>query len=92
VPKGGLTVALGIIHETWHLSAACRGPESVLFFPPTLPERREEREARELHAKEICAQCEVREECLEFALRVREPHGIWGGLTEVERRRLLPRD
>ncbi len=83
-------MALGIIHETWHLRAACRGPESALFFPPSWAERREEREAREAHAKDICMQCSVRVECLEFALRVREPHGIWGGLTEAERRRLLP--
>jgi WhiB family redox-sensing transcriptional regulator len=85
-------VALGIIHETWHLKAACRGPESMLFFPPSLPERREEREIREARAKQICAQCAVQRDCLDFALRVREPHGIWGGLTESERRRTLPRD
>jgi WhiB family redox-sensing transcriptional regulator len=85
-----LGVALGIIHETWHLKASCRGPESAWFFPPPLPERREERERRETKAKEICFVCPVRRECLEFALRVREPHGIWGGLTEAERRRLLP--
>ncbi len=35
-------------------------------------------------------QCIVRQDCLDFALRVHEPHGIWGGLTEAERRRLLP--
>ena len=83
-------MALGIIHETWHLKAACRGPESVLFFPPSAPERREDREARETKAKQICRVCPVRSDCRDFALRVREPHGIWGGLTEVERRRLLP--
>jgi WhiB family redox-sensing transcriptional regulator len=85
-------VALGILHETWHLDAQCRGPESTLFFPPALPERREERELREARAKAICARCAVQRECLDFALRVREPHGIWGGLTEAERRRRLPRD
>jgi WhiB family redox-sensing transcriptional regulator len=83
-------VAVGIIHETWHIKAACRGPESALFFPPSLPERREDREAREARAKQICFECHVRQECLDFAVRVREPHGIWGGLTETERRRLLP--
>ena len=83
-------MALSIVHETWHLKAACRGPESTLFFPPSAPERREERDAREAKAKRICMQCAVRDDCLEFALRVREPHGIWGGLTESERRRLLP--
>lgn len=83
-------MALGIVHETWHLRALCRGPESVLFFPPAIPERREARDEREARAKGICGQCPVRQECLEFALRVREPHGIWGGLTEIERRRLLP--
>ena len=85
-------MAVGIIHETWHLKAACRGPESMLFFPPSFSERREEREAREEKAKAICVDCPVRQDCLDFAVRVREPHGIWGGLTETERRRLLPRD
>jgi WhiB family redox-sensing transcriptional regulator len=85
-------VALSLIHETWHLKAACRGPESALFFPPSTPERRDDREAREAYAKKICAQCHVQGDCLEFALRVREPHGIWGGLTETERRTLFPED
>lgn len=85
-------MALSLVHETWHLKAACRGPESLLFFPPSLPERREDRDAREAKAKMICASCVVQRECLDFALRVREPHGIWGGLTEAERRRLLPDD
>ncbi|MDQ1511262.1 MAG: WhiB family transcriptional regulator, redox-sensing transcriptional regulator [Actinomycetota bacterium] len=61
-----------------------------MFFPPSVAERRDVREAREAKAKTICAECIVRQECLEFALRVHEPHGIWGGLTEAERRRLLP--
>jgi WhiB family redox-sensing transcriptional regulator len=85
-------VALSLVHETWHLKAACRGPESLLFFPPSLPERREDRDVREAKAKLICRDCAVQRDCLDFALRVREPHGIWGGLTEVERRRLLPDD
>jgi len=85
-------VALGFVHETWHLNAACRGPESMLFFPPSAPERREDRDAREARAKQICLSCAVRSECLEFAVRVREPHGIWGGLTEAERRALYPPD
>ena len=66
--RDGVGVALGLIHETWHLKAACRGPESALFFPPSTPERRDEREAREAHAKHICAQCGVRDDCLEFAI------------------------
>jgi WhiB family transcriptional regulator, redox-sensing transcriptional regulator len=75
--------------ETWQLRAACRGPESILFFPPTASERKEEREAREAKAKTICATCRVQPACLEYALDIREPHGIWGGLNEHERRELL---
>jgi WhiB family redox-sensing transcriptional regulator len=85
-------VALNIIHETWHLQASCRGPESQLFFPPTVGERREERDRREAGAKVICNGCAVRTDCLDFAVRVREPHGIWGGLTESERRLLWEDD
>lgn len=75
--------------DAWQLRASCRGPESVLFFPPTTSERREERELRERRAKAICATCAVRSECLDYALSIREPHGIWGGLNEAERRSLL---
>lgn len=75
----------------WKERAACRGPHALVFFPPAQPERRDEREAREAKAKAICAQCPVREPCRDFALAVREPHGIWGGLTESERRRRLER-
>jgi WhiB family transcriptional regulator, redox-sensing transcriptional regulator len=75
--------------ETWRARAACRGPETALFFPPSSAERREDRDLREARAKGICRECPVRRECLEYALRVGEPHGIWGGLNETERRGLL---
>ena len=74
--------------ETWRKRAACRGPETGLFFPPTTAERRDEREARERRAKAICYLCPVQDECLEYALRIGEMHGIWGGLNESERRGL----
>jgi len=75
--------------KTWQLRAACRGPESALFFPPTYAEHKEDRDAREHRAKAICAECSVRAECLDYAVTIGEQHGIWGGLTEAERRRLL---
>ncbi len=77
------------VNQTWQLRAACRGPASTLFFPPSASERKEEREAREARAKLICSTCAVREPCLDYALEIREPHGIWGGLNEHERRELL---
>jgi len=79
----------------WQWRAACRGDDAGLFFAPSQPETREEREVREQKAKAICGVCPVRAECLEYAVRIREPHGIWGGLNEAERRALLrdrPRD
>ncbi|MCJ7672200.1 MAG: WhiB family transcriptional regulator [Acidimicrobiia bacterium] len=77
--------------EVWQRRAGCRGPESALFFAPTAPEPGPEREAREARAKQICAACGVRVECLEYALRIRDPHGIWGGMDERQRRALLDR-
>ncbi|HET6793859.1 MAG TPA: WhiB family transcriptional regulator [Acidimicrobiales bacterium] len=79
------------LSETWQLKAACRGPQAVVFFPPSHFERKDERTQRESRAKSICADCSVRKPCLEYALRIREPHGIWGGLNELERRNLLAR-
>lgn len=60
-----------------------------MFFPPASFERKDEKLERERRAKSICAGCSVRKDCLEYALRIREPHGIWGGLNEAERRTLL---
>lgn len=77
--------------ELWQLKAACRGPQAVAFFPPQHFERKADKRERERHAKAICAECTVREPCLEYALLVGEAHGIWGGLNEVERRSLPAR-
>ncbi len=78
--------------EAWHTKAACRGENLVSFFaPPFQSERREMRARRERLAKSICSSCPVRQECLEYALSIPEPHGIWGGMNESERRRLVQR-
>lgn len=80
------------VDEAWQLKAACRGPQAEVFFPPSHFERKDEKLDRERRAKAICATCSVRRDCLDYALRIREPHGIWGGLSEVERRSLLAKD
>jgi WhiB family redox-sensing transcriptional regulator len=77
------------VRETWQVRAACRGPQAGVFFPPPQFERKEQKLVRELRAKAICARCPVREPCLAYAVRIREPHGIWGGLSEAERRPLI---
>ena len=72
----------------WRERAACRGEDPELFFPigstgPVL--------AQIAEAKEVCARCPVREACLDFALSTGQAYGIWGGLTEDERRSLRRR-
>jgi WhiB family redox-sensing transcriptional regulator len=79
------------LDRSWQLDGLCRGNHSHLFFPPSAVERKVERERREGKAKAICAVCAVRGACLDFALEIREPYGIWGGLTETERRQTLAR-
>jgi WhiB family redox-sensing transcriptional regulator len=72
----------------WQLEAACRGMDSEVFFHPD-GQRGAARAQREQQAKQICATCPVLEQCREHALRVREPYGVWGGLTEDERETIL---
>jgi WhiB family redox-sensing transcriptional regulator len=74
---------------SWQHFAACRGVDAVYFYAPNYFEKRSEKNAREAVAKAICARCPVRERCLEYALEVREAHGTWGGMNEMERRALL---
>ncbi len=75
-----------IVIDEWQRKAACRGPQSEVFFPPPRFERKVERREREYLAKAICESCSVKQDCLEYAVRIEEPHGIWGGLNESERR------
>jgi WhiB family transcriptional regulator, redox-sensing transcriptional regulator len=74
--------------DGWRAEAACRGEDPELFFPagstgPALLQIAE--------AKEVCARCPVRDACLDFALGSGQRFGIWGGLTEDERRSLRRR-
>jgi len=64
----------------WQEQANCLGVDPDLFFP--------ERGASTREAKSVCRSCEVRLECLEYALSHGEKFGIWGGLSERERRRV----
>ena len=84
-------MAATLTKEQWHARAACRGPQTEVFFPPPDNERKDERIRRERQAKAICRTCPVREACLDYAIRIREPHGIWGGLNELERRVIIER-
>jgi WhiB family redox-sensing transcriptional regulator len=68
----------------WQLRGLCRGKDSSLFFHPE-GERGAARSSRESAAKEICLNCPVLISCANHALKVREPYGVWGGMTEDER-------
>lgn len=70
----------------WRERAACLQYPAVLFFGLDDSETPAERRIREDEAKRICSTCGVRNECLDYALQTKEPYGIWGGLTELERK------
>ncbi|WP_370615800.1 WhiB family transcriptional regulator [Mumia sp. Pv 4-285] len=72
----------------WQFDGACRDADVATFFSPE-DERGSKRLAREAKAKEYCAACPVVASCLEHALRVQEPFGVWGGLNTRERTDLL---
>jgi WhiB family transcriptional regulator, redox-sensing transcriptional regulator len=73
----------------WRDSASCRRENAAVFFPPPHFEMKPEKDEREGKARALCRACPVRQDCLDYSLSVQEPHGIWGGLNELERRRLL---
>ena len=79
----GMNFHDSVARDTWRQAAACRGRAARTFYPGTPEEV--------AAAKRICAGCKVQQLCLETALRNREPHGVWGGLTERERARVLRR-
>ena len=67
----------------WQADSLCAQTDPEAFFPEKGGSSRE--------AKKICGQCEVSAQCLEYALQNDERFGIWGGLSERERRRLRRR-
>jgi WhiB family redox-sensing transcriptional regulator len=69
----------------WRSRAACLGMDSESFFPLGTTGLALEQITR---AKAVCAQCPARNACLDWALATHQEAGIWGGLTEDERRAL----
>ena len=72
----------------WRHRAACRDEDPELFFPigntgPALAQIEE--------AKKVCARCEVKDPCLQWALESGQEAGVWGGMSEDERRALKRR-
>jgi WhiB family redox-sensing transcriptional regulator len=72
----------------WQIRAACRGLSASVFFHPE-NERGPSRRRREQGAKAVCAQCPVVRDCLNWALEMREPYGVWGGKSVPEREEML---
>src|ERR671927_1063171 len=73
----------------WRHRSACLDEDPELFFPigntgPAILQIEE--------AKQVCRRCEVREQCLAWALEAGQDHGVWGGLSEDERRALKRRN
>ncbi|MDX2681214.1 MULTISPECIES: WhiB family transcriptional regulator [unclassified Streptomyces] len=74
--------------DDWRQHAACRREDPDLFFPigtsgPALLQTEQ--------AKAVCRRCPVRESCLEWAMETDQTLGVWGGLSETERRALKRR-
>ncbi|RZL83548.1 MAG: WhiB family transcriptional regulator [Rhodococcus sp. (in: high G+C Gram-positive bacteria)] len=71
------------------MDSLCRAISIDVFFPRE-GETRGERLRRERTAKAICQQCPVQHQCRNHAVTVDEPYGIWGGVSEADRRQLSP--
>ena len=73
----------------WWSRAACASADPELFFPISYsgPALRQV-----MRAKAVCARCEIQRECLRYALDAGSIQGVWGGMTEEERRRLVRRE
>lgn len=70
--------------QTWEHQAACRGSNPDLWFL-------DDNTGSYREARQVCAACPVRTECLAWALETNTEHGLWGGLNPIERRRLRRR-
>jgi len=77
------SLALGAADYTWRDHALCRDTDPELFFPIGTTGNAVDQIDQ---ARQVCEQCIVRSECLDFALATNQDSGVWGGLSEEERR------
>lgn len=77
------TLALSVADDTWRDHALCRDTDPELFFPIGTTGHAI---VTQDHARRVCGDCLVKQECLDYALDTNQDSGIWGGLTEEERR------
>lgn len=77
-----LSIIKDVRDADWIDNALCAQTDPEAFFP--------ERGKVPAEAKRICQSCPVRADCLDYALRTGQRFGVWGGLSERERRRLQP--
>jgi len=77
------SLALGAADHEWRDHALCRDTDPELFFPVGTTGTALTQIER---ARQVCAECAVRVDCLEFSLTTNQDSGIWGGLSEEERR------
>ena len=71
-------IASIVADQPWAAGALCAQTDPEMFYPPA--------GEKALEAKRICSRCEVRDECLAYALKHVEMHGVWGGKSSHERR------
>lgn len=77
------SLALGAADYTWRDRALCRDTDPELFFPVGSTGMALVQTDK---ARRVCGECEVRSECLDYALETNQDSGVWGGLSEEERR------
>ena len=83
------SLALANADYTWRTDAICRDTDPDLFFPIGTTGQALTQIAR---AKQVCGECPVRVDCLDYALETNQDSGIWGGLSEEERRDIRRRN
>jgi WhiB family redox-sensing transcriptional regulator len=76
-------IAEVLMPPEWTKKALCAEVDPEIFFP--------NKGDKTAYVKRICKSCDVRAECLEYSLQNNERFGVWGGLTEHDRRRLRRR-
>ena len=90
MPQQPLAQVPADVRWNWQDFGACRDYDQALFFHPQ-NERGSARVKRDRAAKRICSTCMVRLECADYAVRAREPYGVWGGLSEEDREQIYSR-